>query len=943
MITKTNIVGDGKKARVYFIACGDKEEELFNKTTEMIFKHQKCVIYYDEPGETPNYDDLGFMNLIVIGITGKFLYEKDHVSHSVLKFAEDNHIPILPIVFDYFTGYEISLLNPLIDNRQYLDYVSNDNTMISFDDKLAAFLKRIFLGEEVIEKIRASFEAYIFLSYRKKDRAYANRLMKLIHKNEFARDVAIWFDEFLVPGEDFNASIKAALEKSDLFVLNVTPSLIDAPDADKNYIRQCEYPMAVDYQKKILPVEMSATDKISLEEQYNGIPLCINPYDEEEFARELYENLKDIVNDVRNDDPTHTFFIGLAYLEGIDVERNPKIAFDLINSAAESGLTDAMEKLADMYEHGVGIRHDMTSAMSWKGKYAKALENEYDGMEEPTEEAAMRMLEAKCEYIVSRFNAGQDFNETLRKSEALEHKVEKIIERFYPLFWNLYLEYSNKQNGMSELVKNMDTASIQAYPRPLNYILKCWEWESDCYKRLSSSVIDAVKSKYLDTAKSKYRQIVDFYLGVIKNVFHQSGQIGDEQFEQIFLNHQMEPNELSDVVDISACSEYLKRVALIYSKCDTTDETEDSRISNRLIAYNIAVLLDDRFGEYEYKEMKVKFAIAIGDEEKKIHNYSAAVKWYLLARDTVIKLSTNYDIISKFCLFDALIRVAEITGQLQAISKDFNVAKEFCKLVNAEEYFKFAMLTADYLVECYGYSITSKTNYLLSRALYCDYLIENKLYEDVSQLYGKIENMFMKAETVNGRDFHYIQDASSLPESEKISEAICLIYSVYIRVAQLAIECKDYSLAANAYFMAYERIEYIKGFNFMGIFLKLSAHYIQLADIIRCNVERSRDGDMLHCYKEALWLLRRAEQLDLRDKRVLLNISVCNFNISGLCFDYETGFPDYKESLSYCEEALKYANILLELEPDNEEYLSVKKQCGELLDEITKELAEDNS
>ena len=69
------------------------------------------------------------------------------------------------------------------------------------------------VSDEMAEKVRAAFDAYIFLSYRKKDRKYANELMRLIHKNDFCRDIAIWYDEYLVPGEDFNNAITEALKR----------------------------------------------------------------------------------------------------------------------------------------------------------------------------------------------------------------------------------------------------------------------------------------------------------------------------------------------------------------------------------------------------------------------------------------------------------------------------------------------------------------------------------------------------------------------------------------------------------------------------------------------------------------------------------------------------------------------------------------------------------
>ena len=81
--------------------------------------------------------------------------------------------------------------------------------------------------------------------------------MRLIHENEAYRDIAIWYDEFLVPGEGFNEAIKAAFEKSSLFAMAVTPHL----EEDGNYVMRVEYPMARDRQEKdknyeIVPVEM---------------------------------------------------------------------------------------------------------------------------------------------------------------------------------------------------------------------------------------------------------------------------------------------------------------------------------------------------------------------------------------------------------------------------------------------------------------------------------------------------------------------------------------------------------------------------------------------------------------------------------------------------------------------------------------------------------------
>lgn len=47
-------------------------------------------------------------------------------------------------------------------------------------------------------------------------------------------------DEFLVLGEDFNESIRAALAKCDLFAMLITPNVI----LERNYIQLVEYSAA---------------------------------------------------------------------------------------------------------------------------------------------------------------------------------------------------------------------------------------------------------------------------------------------------------------------------------------------------------------------------------------------------------------------------------------------------------------------------------------------------------------------------------------------------------------------------------------------------------------------------------------------------------------------------------------------------------------------------
>ncbi len=77
------------------------------------------------------------------------------------------------------------------------------------------------------------------------------------------------------------------------------------------------------------------------------------------------------------DDPQHNFFIGLAYLNGIDVEVNHERAVEMISDAAKDGLTEAISKLADMYWVGDGVDRDYATSVEWQEKLTWKLSFRY--------------------------------------------------------------------------------------------------------------------------------------------------------------------------------------------------------------------------------------------------------------------------------------------------------------------------------------------------------------------------------------------------------------------------------------------------------------------------------------------------------------------------------------------------------------------------------------
>ena len=431
------------KPRVYFTCHPEDFNEYFDKVCEDVFKTHDCVIYYTADMTAVFSDEdkaleLGQMNLFVVPVTYRLLAEENRAMNSDIAFAKGENIPVLPFMMESGLDMLYSAADKF-GEMQYLNPYSADKTEIRYEEKLKKYLDSVLISEETAKRVRAAFDAYIFLSYRKKDRKYANELMKLIHSKQEFRDVAVWYDEFLTPGESFDENIRKMLKESKLFTLLVTPNLLEKP----NYVMSHEYPDAKCYGLNILPVEMEDTDKNSLEASYSGLPNCIDPSDDAEFRERFVKALGNAARGKKSGDPEHNFLIGLAYFDGIDVEVDRKRGIELITSAAEAGLMEAAKKLVDIYQNGIGTRVDHMKVIYWQS----------------------RLLEMYTKQILSRKGKSVDFDEVMDYINSMlflgvkyydVEDFEKAVENY-----NAVLDFSKKFSVYLGL--NSDTAASAAY------------------------------------------------------------------------------------------------------------------------------------------------------------------------------------------------------------------------------------------------------------------------------------------------------------------------------------------------------------------------------------------------------------------------------------------------------------------------------------------------
>ena len=359
-----------KRQKIWICAHALDYDAYLEDVCRDLFRAWDCIVCYDEE-PFAEYDkeelcsQLRETSLFVVLVTERFLTTENRAREVEFKFARDEGIPVLPIIQQ--PGLD-NLFNEICGSYHALSAYSLDSD--EYMKMLKKHLSSVLVNSTLAEEIRAEFDTYIFLSYRKVDKKDATKIISLIHSNDFCRDVAIWYDEFLVFGENFDDAIRYALGKSSLFVLAITPSVTDktlknGKEVD-NYVVSCEFPTAKDLQKKILPIRVVDVPAEKLEKAFQSLPPCVNAKDKASVAKALRELLCDVIPQSVRNTPEHKFLIGLAYLNGIDVEIDRARALTLIEDSAKTGNVRAMSKLVHMYRNGDGVALNCKTAILWQ-------------------------------------------------------------------------------------------------------------------------------------------------------------------------------------------------------------------------------------------------------------------------------------------------------------------------------------------------------------------------------------------------------------------------------------------------------------------------------------------------------------------------------------------------------------------------------------------------
>jgi len=363
------------KARI-FLSCHQEDKERYREKIiqQLLEIGNYAIWFYDYSSEEDSYEYetveeyIRNAQLLVIPVTNRLLIDPGRIAEYETVVANAKHIPILPIAVEVLND---GLFTRVFGNIHYLSPYMTDETGIPYEEKLKMYLENVLVGEQQAKMIQAAFRKKVFLSYRKKDRRIAERLIRMIHQQPSCQDVGIWYDELLKPGRDFNDEIKREIELCDVFVINVTPSVLE----EGNYVKKEEFPYAVKNKKEILAVEMVSTDKEALLEGYPELPSCVNG--EDGSAVQKIAQLLGIEEE-KAPNIEKAFYLGLAYLDGFYAEKDEGKALHWIVYAAERGFIDATETLGMMYQEGKGVKRNLNEAIKWRKQLVQQLEEQIE-------------------------------------------------------------------------------------------------------------------------------------------------------------------------------------------------------------------------------------------------------------------------------------------------------------------------------------------------------------------------------------------------------------------------------------------------------------------------------------------------------------------------------------------------------------------------------------
>ena len=245
-----------RKRQIFVSAHPTDRYAFMDSVIEAINNTGTCVAVYNPvPSDKGPGLPEGVDTVVVLASIKYFAWANSGYDSEYTAAVRDG-IRVIPIMIEPGPNV-IDLINMRCGKAQYIDATEDLGFAM---DTLRAHLTAV---ERVVDESLPS----VFISYRRADKAHLYQLVKIIESAPSYGKINLWYDEIIAPGENYSKAITRQLEDCDLFILLVTPNLMEK----SNYVWRVEYKTAKAMRKRILAIEAERTDKKQLAQLYSGL------------------------------------------------------------------------------------------------------------------------------------------------------------------------------------------------------------------------------------------------------------------------------------------------------------------------------------------------------------------------------------------------------------------------------------------------------------------------------------------------------------------------------------------------------------------------------------------------------------------------------------------------------------------------------------------------
>ncbi len=142
--------------------------------------------------------------------------------------------------------------------------------------------------------------------------------------------------------------------------------------------------------------------------------------------KSLEKNIKEIEKDFYQ-----TYLSGLAYLGGVDIEKDAKKGLTLIKQAAECGLEVAMRKMIEIYLEGILVKKSLIIAKEWYDRLIEEKEEKSNTVDE-----MISLFELYDEYCNFLNKARYYVSFPIFAKEKMLPMAERYVNRNESVYWD---------------------------------------------------------------------------------------------------------------------------------------------------------------------------------------------------------------------------------------------------------------------------------------------------------------------------------------------------------------------------------------------------------------------------------------------------------------------------------------------------------------------------